>query len=647
MAQDIFGNNIINTGWTVPQQVQQQTQDVPEQKKSGGIGGYLLNAGKGIYNTVSKTVDRLATVENRGAINKAADIYDKNLDAIDKNTSLTPEQKSKASDIVLKAKSDLLQGKLKSAGFDQNTSNATMFRKTAGDLVQTGLLAVAPGTGILKNAALGAAYGGASALTQDKTSAEDVLEGIVKGGVVGGGVGIGSGILSKLTGAADKVGNNLEKGVINPKVAPSVFGAAQEDAVTNAAKEVPGLSAKGKYANLGDQMNKLTGQISEELGKVTDTIPKDEFIARLRAESLDNADYLDSTNPQHLSTLESQLKRFTKNLPEDLTAKDVFQVKKDLGSAIGKGFDKLSTGEATNSLKQAQYDLWTQMDKRITEMAPAVKDLTTEQSNLIKSASGLKASANKTLGVPLLGLKSQTAEQGVQALKTIAGKGLDAASNVAAPLVSGNTGGLLNKALTTVGATQQPAQPQQAAQDTTATDSLDSFAPSTTPAGRSGPIFNSDVIQKLILEDLAQNGGKNVSTLVSLYNTFGKAAEPTAAQQTATGQINDAASLLDDMQQQLEQAGGGKGRIGGVLANIEGKVGLNNDVSAYNQTKTDAAIALAKALSGSTRLPPPSTLKLLEDSMPKFTDNPEEAAKKVADIKLRLQSRQANLQTTQ
>lgn len=212
----------------------------------------------------------------------------------------------------------------------------------------------------------------------------------------------------------------------------------------------------------------------------------------------------------------------------------------------------------------------------------------------------------------------------------------------------GGTNNILNKVLTTATTTQQPSKPSQpvptegyAPVDNTA----EAFgtAPDTS-SDASSPIFNSDVIQKLVLEDLAKNGGKNVSTLLSLYNTFGKPKEESAADKKATTAAKNAQSTLGSIESSFEAAGGGQGKVGGFLNNLAGKVGLNSNVATYNDTATALAASLYKAL-GNTGTISDKDQQLISKLIPKTTDTDTTAKSKISQLQSLLQQAQSNLVT--
>lgn len=209
--------------------------------------------------------------------------------------------------------------------------------------------------------------------------------------------------------------------------------------------------------------------------------------------------------------------------------------------------------------------------------------------------------------------------------------------------VPGGTGNIMNKVLTTGATTQQPQQPQPQVDQSVAPVDNTVGTSDITPEAQT-PIFNSDNIQKLVLEDLAKNGGKNVSTLLSLYSAFGKPKETSAADKKAQTAAKNAEGTLNQIESSFNAAGGGKGKVGGIFSNIAGKIGANSNVATYNDTATALAASLYKAL-GNTGTISDNDQKLIAKLIPKTTDTDTTAKAKIAQLHDLLQQAQSNLVT--
>lgn len=458
-----------------------------------------------------------------------------------------------------------------------------------------------------------------------------------------------------------KTGSELRQSVINPKVASGVGSVQKEAAIANEVKNVPGLTAAAKAKNLPKAISDIGVKIDPILEKSTGTVPTSDLLDTIRANAEQSPHFLagDSGHETQLNKVLTDLGAKTGG-STDLTARQLFDYKK--GMDMNSVFTKLEKGADLNPKEASRLAVWSSLDKAITKAEPAVKDLTKQQSLLMQGAKGLDISRTKSAGIPLLGIKSQKAEQAIQAGKELLGRGAEKVGGVAGAEAPSTVSGLIGRTAKNMAKAQAiPRVLQLAGEQTPQQDSiqpdpaqtLDANGQPITDAATpdssiATPVDESTQIQQGLraaaLQALAAGDTKglaNITAAASMFANQDKASASTLTktQQTTVDNANTASSTLDTMLQQLKDIGGGAGRIGGLVGSVKGKLGLDNKVSAFNSTKVDAAIALAQALSGSTRVPPPSTLKLLEDSMPNYDDNPEEAQRKVDILQQRLSSK--------
>ena len=149
-----------------------------------------------------------------------------------------------------------------------------------------------------------------------------------------------------------------------------------------------------------------------------------------------------------------------------------------------------------------------------------------------------------------------------------------------------------------------------------------------------------------VLQAMAKDP-KNASLYKEMYQlqqSSNKANNLTPAQQKDLLAANNGLSLLDTVQQHYQSAGGGQGLVGGSLSNALGGVGLNNKVQIYNQSIGSAVAQIAKAISGSSRLPTKQTIDMVKGWMPLITDNPQVAAGKLQNIQDQLNAVKQNIQ---
>lgn len=232
---------------------------------------------------------------------------------------------------------------------------------------------------------------------------------------------------------ASKLGNtsdNLKKSVINPTVKAGVFGSSEEDAIAKVVdKYVKGGTAARKYGNLESAFNGISDDIQKQLSTVTKKTSTVDFTKKLTSSLADDVNFIpgDSAYEKELSRVLNKVASFGKN--NELSASDLFKAKQYLNSQLKGAFNK--SGADLTVPQQVRMAVWDRLDNTISEIAPGVKDLTRAQSMLIKSAPGLKKSAEKSIGVPMLGVKSNILEQGLQKGRYAGANVLNQAGNMA------------------------------------------------------------------------------------------------------------------------------------------------------------------------------------------------------------------------
>jgi hypothetical protein len=160
-------------------------------------------------------------------------------------------------------------------------------------------------------------------------------------------------------------------------------------------------------------------------------------------------------------------------------------------------------------------------------------------------------------------------------------------------------------------------------------------------ASSSSTPFNSQNIENAIMADIALNGGKNVSMLTSLYNTFGS--QKAQSDNLTTDQQNDvvanskATSVLNAYMGQLGQGSTGPiaGRVSELFGNVLG--GSSADAKAIASQRTDVAATIASTLSPTGR-PAASITGKIAESLPSVTDSAQVQKAKYDDLIQRIQA---------
>lgn len=331
-----------------------------------------------------------------------------------------------------------------------------------------------------------------------------------------------------------KTGSSLRGGVLNPKVQASPFGASQEANLIKTAKDI-GLkgSAANQYQQLPIKFNQITSQADDILAKNTKTSTFNNLTNTVKQSSKDLPQFVNGDEKYTQSLVGELTDLSSKFKSNKITASEVASAKKDLGSKMDGIFKKITKGADLNPKEASRYSIWKALDNQIISMAPEAKALTLKQSAMYEMAPGLKTAANKTLGIPLLGIKSKSAERAVQSGQDFAGRALqNTGSTIGA--VTGKGGQVLRQAKiqapgNLVSALNEVQQPTQ--QDMNYSDPLMEQDPY---AGMEAPMWQEDIYgeqqpepamysREQAMADI-QRDPKNASTYMTLYKTFGEEA---------------------------------------------------------------------------------------------------------------------------
>ncbi len=415
----------------------------------------------------------------------------------------------------------------------------------------------------------------------------------------------------------------------------------------------------GRYSNVNDSTE---GKILSNVQKVAD---KHNF------EGGDVAQY-GKIGVSHPKQLDAAIRDLQKSQYTEKVGSDTFNAKRDIVNLLKNPLDTaLGPNAIGDNVKQEMISaLKTQgVDNprliKAIQGSNSYRDISQLESKFITGKNvaqeGLESSLRK--GVVGIGTSAKPTITNIvnQAAGSVAEKGISKGGNVISRLVGkpsnvaesipqlaaqqAKKSGFMQGLVRAPGAlaTATPASTDQS-QPQDQTQNQDASPPDQSQTDtQSGSPFNSDTIQQAILMDIATTGGKNISALTGLYNTF---ASPTAlknqkdtlstADQTRHDNLNSALSSLDSAEQTLVNAGGAKGAAVGQLAKIPlfGQY-LNNSGVAYEKTKTDTASQLAKAVTGGSRVNQ-SVYQGFLNSLPDVTDTPAQAAAKLKNLRTQM-----------
>lgn len=386
---------------------------------------------------------------------------------------------------------------------------------------------------------------------------------------IAGGVGLADALVNAgektatggLGGKIVSIGAGLRSNVVNPKTTASVFGAGEDKAITETVnKYVKGLTGSAKYNNLETAVKGISGDIEKQLSKVPGKTNVAAFTTDITKNLADDLRYVpgDPAYEKELSRVFTSLGNKSKG--GELTPSDLFKFKQYLGKQLTGAFNK-DLADLTVP-QQVRIAVWDNLDDHITKLAPGVKDLTRAQSLLIKSAKGLQQSANKTVGIPLAGLKSKSLNSVVQGAEDLGGKVLQSApSALNNPFTREVLPGLFRAGSGAIDPAQQPqtledalmqggGQPEYQPVDS-------NFMPIQNQAGADGmqnvEQGGSPYSQQNLMSDI-QRDPKNAQEYIKYYASLQDVfAQPEAAKEkplsaTQQQQSNNAISALNDLQ---------------------------------------------------------------------------------------------------
>ena len=105
------------------------------------------------------------------------------------------------------------------------------------------------------------------------------------------------------------------------------------------------------------------------------------------------------------------------------------------------------------------------------------------------------------------------------------------------------------------------------------------------------------------------------------------------AQLAEINKLDNAGNSIDELEQLFAKAGGGKGLVGGNVANFQASLGLNNDVSTYNSIAQGLINQIMAATGKTDTLNTESEVRRALQLVPQFTDTQEVAQGKLEALR--------------
>jgi hypothetical protein len=451
-----------------------------------------------------------------------------------------------------------------------------------------------------KTIAAGAGSGILDALSQDNASVGSVAtSGLIGGGTVGIlnrllGTGGSKPITQTIGGKAENLGNKIRSGVLNPQVPVSPTAPAKETALSKLQEQ---LGLKGRAQAQRVQVNQIYNKLSEDIGGVLDKtnkfIAKPNLLERVKNIVSEDGQYYLPGDTTYDNLLTRQLTRLNKVTKDPAAAlKSIYEHKLKVGDDLKNAFRKIG-GELNTPLdlnERVGLDVWNALDRIITETEPAVKELSSQQSQLYSLAPGLTKKAKEAYRLPVVGVRIPTAP--VQSIEDFAGRGLISggrAMQQGAESLSNITddSGILRRlgvqgALGTTQGSEAPARPE-----TTDMNSLSTLTPST---GQTGD--NQDALKLALSLGLAR--GDITSSDITAFQTLGLLPEK---QDTNTRKrkvvLQQAAPVLKRVVESAVKAPTGAG--GTILSNLGRIPGVEGGEAEFLRRDTEGFARLIAA----------------------------------------------------
>jgi hypothetical protein len=402
--------------------------------------------------------------------------------------------------------------------------------------------------------------------------------------------------------------------------------------------ELKGSSAR-KFQNVESVIGNKAGQVDELLRDVPNTIPGrqlGEFFDQLS----NGMDKLDQTNFRRMwARLKGQT--FGKNrLPNQVSPTEINGMLRGVNSQLSSVMRKIQMGTTLTSQDNAMLFLREHLQDALygvtpKQLQPIVKQLNKDQSLLIEAIPEFKKASEQRVNIMGMTLPGSKAPyQAVQAVTDAAGRGANKlAGNTPGAMLAREgakqAGVRLGADLLGVRGTPQP-EPALDVQDPNSMMTQPStMGPNSLMLGDQGV----SQLQEKLKEDFLMTGGQNTDMLKQIYG--GTSQKMSAAQQKQLMGTSTANSIVDQIEAELDGLAqqGNVGRVGGLIGQAQGAIGLNDAVRAYEDTRSSKALMIIKAIMGSAGSVSDTDRVAIEGAIPSGMETAGERARKIASLR--------------
>lgn len=419
----------------------------------------------------------------------------------------------------------------------------------------------------------GATSGAMTGISEDNATPESVLGSTVMGIAGGSILPAADAALSKSGNILNKAGTEIRGSVSKIQLPSSIYGAGREKAVQGTLDKL-GISgsAQQKYEQLLPKYQQLSDYIDGQLMNSDKTANIDQ----IKNDFMKNLHDATITGNVDSKTAKKKVTEILKGIynapgentpvPDDISAYDLFQMKKKLNGLLGKVYTKLQNGNPLTEQEQVILAGRNTLDDIISQLHPEVKDATTMQSHLYDAADSLGRSRNakgqSVFGIPMPAPIIQGAADITGKTMQNAGKlsqGLGSVNNVVGnkSLSIGSTD-LINSDVNNPGDNTQ--NPNGNINNDTNSNEINNQVGHTNNNNTSGN-NNQDAIraqyQNAIQWDLKNNGGRGVDTIKQMFQSAYPEAFKVLSPEQQQAKFNAESGLesLDNIQRILNQNG--------------------------------------------------------------------------------------------
>lgn len=484
-----------------------------------------------------------------------------------------------------------------------------------------------------------------------------------------------------------RVGQALEKPAAGGKAPASPFGAAKEADINSFLKKegllTPGSNSQTIYEKLPGKFQEYQGQINKVLASDNNTVNPDGLIQRINTAIGENNHFLgsDTASEQVQKNVAAAVQKAGSK--GNLTSQDLYSLKNQIQDELTRAYDKAAKGtpltggeDALLAARNAVNDF----------MPTAAKALGRKESMLYDASVGLNVARKESARIPgLAGLvlpkyKSTAAVHAAQSVGSAVGAPIEAVGNLihgGGDVLRNAVGGLPEGIQNALGGTieraavpavaqgivnQPPESPQPQSNQIVPNTNAPTLPTQDTSYPNGGHVLGAETpqptndlgitsqkIEEVMLQDLAQTGGQNLSKLNTIYSIVNNQEKAAAAAQQqgnkpltagAASQVQSAQEAMNGIQAIQAAFNGtrstGEGLFSKVLSKKPLGIGIPGSagVQGVNSSIQVALPDIAKALGYGTSK---AEMSALLNQLPSTSDTQHSAQIKLSRIANRIQ----------